>query len=127
MSGTRTESDTFGPIEVPADHLWGAQTQRSLQNFKIGGETMPVPLIRALGTIKRAAAEANRELGVLDGKLAEAIVSNGLVLALQRLEASERQVDRFDEIPSVDRDGVRRTAQLARNRTESAPFVAQPV
>ena len=72
---TRTESDTFGPIEVPADHLWGAQTQRSLQNFRIGGETMPVPLIRALGTIKRAAAEANRELGVLDGGLAEAIVT----------------------------------------------------
>jgi fumarate hydratase class II len=75
MSDTRTESDTFGPIEVPAKHLWGAQTQRSLQNFRIGGETMPVPLIRALGTIKRAAAEANRELGVLDGGLAEAIVS----------------------------------------------------
>jgi fumarate hydratase class II len=74
MSETRTESDTFGPVEVPADHLWGAQTQRSLQNFRIGGETMPVPLIRALGTIKRAAAEANRELGVLDGSLAEAIV-----------------------------------------------------
>jgi fumarate hydratase class II len=75
MSKTRTESDTFGPVEVPADHLWGAQTQRSLQNFRIGGETMPVPLIRALGTIKRAAAEANRELGVLDAKLAETIVS----------------------------------------------------
>jgi fumarate hydratase class II len=71
---TRTESDTFGPIAVPADHLWGAQTQRSLQNFRIGGETMPVPLIRALGTIKRAAAEANRELGVLDDKLAESII-----------------------------------------------------
>ena len=75
MSGTRTESDTFGPIEVPADHLWGAQTQRSLQNFRIGGETMPVSLIRALGTIKRAAAEANRELGVLDGKLADVIAT----------------------------------------------------
>ncbi|TCJ38244.1 class II fumarate hydratase [Parafrankia sp. BMG5.11] len=75
MNATRIESDTFGPIEVPADHLWGAQTQRSLHNFRIGGETMPVPLIRALGTIKRAAAEANRELGVLDGGLADAIVS----------------------------------------------------
>ncbi len=75
MNATRTESDTFGPIQVPADHLWGAQTQRSLNNFRIGGETMPVPLIRALGTIKRAAAEANRELGVLEGGLADAIVS----------------------------------------------------
>ncbi|MFA9199767.1 MAG: class II fumarate hydratase [Cypionkella sp.] len=72
---TRTESDTFGPIEVPAERLWGAQTQRSLQNFKIGGETMPAPLIRALGTIKRAAAEANGELGVLELRLAEAIVT----------------------------------------------------
>ncbi|WP_057883856.1 class II fumarate hydratase [Tsuneonella troitsensis] len=71
---TRTETDTFGPIEVPADHLWGAQTQRSLQNFRIGGETMPVPLVRALGVIKRAAAEANRELGLLDPAIADAIV-----------------------------------------------------
>ena len=75
MSTTRVESDTFGPIEVPAEHLWGAQTQRSLQNFRIGGETMPIPLVRALGTIKRAAAEANRELGGLDARLADAIVS----------------------------------------------------
>ncbi len=72
---TRTESDTFGPIEVPAERLWGAQTQRSLQNFRIGGETMPLPLVRALGTIKRAAAEANAELGVLEPRLAEAIVA----------------------------------------------------
>ena len=71
---TRSESDTFGPIAVPADHLWGAQTQRSLQNFRIGGETMPVPLVRALGVVKRAAAEANLELGGLDAKLAGAIV-----------------------------------------------------
>jgi fumarate hydratase, class II len=74
MSGTRTETDTFGPVEVPAERLWGAQTQRSLQNFRIGGETMPLPLIRALGVIKRAAAEANRDLGVLDARLAGAIV-----------------------------------------------------
>jgi fumarate hydratase class II len=50
---TRTERDTFGPVDVPADRLWGAQTQRSLENFRIGGERMPVPLIRALGTVKR--------------------------------------------------------------------------
>src|SRR5690606_26675067 len=58
----------------PADALWGAQTQRSLQNFRIGGERLPLPLIRALGTVKRAAAEANRDLGILDPKLADAIV-----------------------------------------------------
>ena len=72
---TRTETDTFGPIEVPADRLWGAQTQRSLQNFRIGGERIPLPLVRALGVIKRAAAEANRELGVLEPLVAEAIAT----------------------------------------------------
>ena len=63
MTATRTETDTFGPIEVPADRYWGAQTQRSLQNFKIGWEKQPQPMIRALGVVKRAAAEANMALG----------------------------------------------------------------
>ena len=71
---TRTETDTFGPIEVPADKYWGAQAQRSLQNFKIGEEKMPLPIVRALGIVKRAAAEANVELGVLEPRLGEAIV-----------------------------------------------------
>jgi len=75
MSDTRSESDTFGAIDVPADRLWGAQTQRSLQNFRIGGERMPAPLVRALGVVKRAAALTNRELGLLDPGLAEAIVA----------------------------------------------------
>ncbi len=74
MSGVRTETDSFGPIDVPADRYWGAQTQRSLQNFRIGGERMPVPLVRALGIQKRAAAAANMKLGVLDPKLAAAIM-----------------------------------------------------
>ena len=56
---TRTETDSFGPIEVPADRYWGAQTQRSIENFRIGTERMPRPLIRALGIVKRAAAEVN--------------------------------------------------------------------
>ena len=73
MSETRTETDTMGPVEVPADALWGAQTQRSLENFRIGGERLPLPLVHALGTIKRAAAEANREIGALDSKLADVI------------------------------------------------------
>src|SRR5689334_15179064 len=72
---TRTETDSFGPIEVPADRYWGAQTQRSLQNFRIGGERMPAPLVRALGIQKKAAAQANMELGALDPKLGQAIVS----------------------------------------------------
>ncbi|MFZ5609320.1 MAG: class II fumarate hydratase [Pseudomonadota bacterium] len=69
----RMESDTFGPIAVPADTYWGAQTQRSIENFPIGDETMPVPLIRALGIVKLAAARANLKLKNLDAKRAKAI------------------------------------------------------
>ena len=75
MTATRTETDTFGPIEVAADRYWGAQTQRSLQNFKIGWEKQPLPVVRALGIVKRAAAETNMALGHLDKKLGEAIVT----------------------------------------------------
>ena len=74
MSATRTETDTFGPIEVPSDRYWGAQSQRSIGNFKIGWEKQPQPVIRALGVVKRAAAEANMELGRLDPKIGAAIV-----------------------------------------------------
>ncbi|MEM7041861.1 MAG: class II fumarate hydratase [Pseudomonadota bacterium] len=76
MSGsqpTRTESDTFGPVEVAADRYWGAQTQRSLQNFKISSETMPPAMVRALGIVKQAAARVNKELGALEPELADAI------------------------------------------------------
>jgi fumarate hydratase class II len=74
MGKTRIETDSFGPIEVPADRYWGAQTQRSLENFRIGVERMPLPLIRAFGVIKRAAAETNEALGLLDRPRAQAIV-----------------------------------------------------
>ncbi len=74
MTKTRTEADTFGPIEVPAERYWGAQTQRSLENFPIGGERMPLAVIRALALVKRAAAETNHALGLLDARLADAIV-----------------------------------------------------
>ncbi|MEO0791971.1 MAG: class II fumarate hydratase [Pseudomonadota bacterium] len=74
MSDTRTESDTFGPIDVAADRYWGAQAQRSLGNFKIGWETQPQPIVRGLGIVKRAAAETNMALGKLDEKLGAAIV-----------------------------------------------------
>ncbi|MGE4350749.1 MAG: class II fumarate hydratase [Bdellovibrionales bacterium] len=70
----RTEYDTFGPIEVPCDRYWGAQTGRSLQNFKIGGERMPTALMRAYGAVKKAAALANVKLGQLDAKLGEAVI-----------------------------------------------------
>lgn len=74
MTASRTETDTFGPIEVPADRYWGAQAQRSLGNFKIGWERQPAPVIRALGIVKRAAAETNMGLGRLDPALGAAII-----------------------------------------------------
>ncbi|MGH6945343.1 MAG: class II fumarate hydratase, partial [Geminicoccaceae bacterium] len=81
----RVETDTFGPIEVPADRYWGAQTQRSLQNFRIGTETMPAPLIRALGIVKQAAAEVNREQGQLEPRLADVIARAALEVIDGRL------------------------------------------
>jgi fumarate hydratase class II len=72
---TRTELDTFGPIEVPADRLWGAQTQRSLHNFDISGERQPREMIRALAQVKRASATVNHALGLLDAAKAQAIVA----------------------------------------------------
>jgi len=88
----RTETDTFGPIEVPGERYWGAQTQRSLQNFRIGGERMPVPLIRALALVKQAAALVNRDLGELEPRLADAI-------AKAAAEVVEGKFD--DEFPLV--------------------------
>lgn len=75
MTGTRTETDSFGPLEVPSDKYWGAQTQRSLGNFKIGIETMPAPLVRALGIIKKAAALTNMEQELLDERIGNAVAS----------------------------------------------------
>jgi len=73
MSGSRTEKDSFGPIEVPADRLWGAQTERSRRFFRISGERMPLPVVYALVQVKKAAARVNAELGLLDKAKAEAI------------------------------------------------------
>ena len=72
---TRTETDSFGPIEVSANRYWGAQTERSLENFKIGTERMPKPIVRAFGIVKRAAALVNKDMRLLDGKLADAIAT----------------------------------------------------
>ena len=71
---TRTETDTFGPIEVDNSKYWGAQAQRSLGNFKIGWEKQPLPIVRALGIVKRAAAETNMALGKLDPKIGAAVI-----------------------------------------------------
>jgi len=86
MTNTRTETDTFGPIEVPADRLWGAQTQRSLQNFRIGGERIPLPVVHALGVIKGAAARVNEANGLLDKQLADAIVEAAAEVAAGKLD-----------------------------------------
>ncbi|MGR3495253.1 class II fumarate hydratase [Citreimonas sp.] len=75
MSATRTETDSFGPLEVPADKYWGAQTQRSIMNFPIGWERQPVAIVRALGVIKKACAQANKAQGTLDSKIADAIIA----------------------------------------------------
>ncbi|GAB5503970.1 class II fumarate hydratase [Pyruvatibacter sp.] len=81
MTSTRTETDSFGPLEVPSEKYWGAQTQRSLGNFKIGTETMPKPLVRALGIVKRSAALANIALDNIDKKTGDAIAAAGLEVA----------------------------------------------
>ncbi|MGR3520577.1 MAG: class II fumarate hydratase [Roseovarius sp.] len=75
MTATRTESDSFGTLEVPTDKYWGAQTQRSLMNFPIGWERQPVAVVRALGVIKKACAQANKTSGKLDPRIADAIIA----------------------------------------------------
>jgi fumarate hydratase class II len=75
MTRTRTETDSFGPLEVPADRYWGAQTQRSILNFPIGWERQPVAIVRALGVIKQAAAEVNMATGKLDPAIGKAMIT----------------------------------------------------
>ena len=75
MTATRTETDSFGPLEVPADKYWGAQTQRSIMNFPIGWERQPVPIIRALGVIKKACALVNKAQGDMEAEIADAIAA----------------------------------------------------
>jgi len=86
MTATRTETDSFGPLEVPADKYWGAQTQRSILNFPIGWERQPVAIVRALGVIKQACAEANKARGALPGDIADAIVAAAGEVAAGRFD-----------------------------------------
>ncbi len=83
---TRSESDSFGALDIPSDKLWGAQTERSLRNFRIGNERMPIEIIHALGLVKRAAAEVNRDLGLIDAKYADAIAKAGQDIADGKLD-----------------------------------------
>ena len=87
MTDFRVETDSFGPLNVPADRYWGAQTQRSIQNFPIGWERQPIKIVRALGAIKQAAAVVNMAQGKLDKRLGDAIVA----------AAAEVYAGRFDE------------------------------
>lgn len=75
MTDTRTETDSFGPLEVPSDKYWGAQTQRSLKNFPIGWERQPIAIVRALGVIKMACAQVNKDLGKIPADLADAMIA----------------------------------------------------
>jgi fumarate hydratase class II len=86
MTATRIETDSFGPIEVPADRYWGAQTQRSIRNFPIGWERQPVAIIRALGIIKQACAEANKARGKLPPAIADAMIAAAAEVAAGRLD-----------------------------------------
>jgi len=88
MSITRTETDSFGPIEVPADHYWGAQTERSRHNFKIGGERQPMELIYALSLVKQAAAQTNMKLGRL-----AADIGNVIITAAQEVQSGKMDDD----------------------------------
>jgi fumarate hydratase, class II len=83
---TRTETDSFGPLEVPSDKYWGAQTQRSIQNFPIGWERQPIAIVRALGVIKKACAQANLELGKLDQDRADAIIEAATEVIIGELD-----------------------------------------
>lgn len=87
MSASRTETDSFGPIDVPVDRYWGAQTQRSLGNFKIGSERIPPPLVHAVGIVKAAAAHANMALGGLDAMIGRTIVTAADEVASGQLDA----------------------------------------
>ena len=86
MTATRTETDSFGPLEVPAHRYWGAQTQRSIRNFPIGWETQPVAIVRALGVIKQAAAVVNMELGDLDPEIGRVIEAAAEEVASGKLD-----------------------------------------
>lgn len=83
---TRSESDSFGALDIRTDKLWGAQTERSLRNFRIGAERMPIEIIHALGLVKRAAAEVNRDLGLLEPKYADAIAKAAQDIADGKLD-----------------------------------------
>ena len=119
MTKTRTETDSFGPLEVPAAKYWGAQTQRSIINFPIGWEKQPVAIVRALGAIKQAAARVNVAQGKLDAKLGEAIQN----------AATEVVAGKFDDhIPLVVwQTGSGTQSNMNANEVIATPSPTEPV
>ena len=88
----RTETDSFGPVEVPGDALWGAQTERSLRFFAIGEQRMPLDIVHALAQVKRAAAEVNGDLGLLEPDRATAIAAAATRIAAGELDEDRKSV-----------------------------------
>ena len=97
MANTRTETDTMGPIEVSDDAYWGAQAQRSLGNFKIGWEKQPEPVIRALGIVKKAAAQANMDLGKMGEFMGDAAFKE--ISAILKIDPATMKMNEFVPMP----------------------------
>ena len=117
MTGTRIEHDSMGEVEVPAEALWGAQTQRAVDNFPVSGERIGRDLIGALGCIKGAAARVNAELGVLDADMADAIGARGRRGGPGRARRGVpggRVPDRFRHLEQHERQRGHRHPGLAR-------------
>ncbi len=124
MSDFRTESDSMGELQVPADALWGAQTQRAVNNFPISGQAMPRNFIRALGLIKAACARANQDLGLLDGPRADAIASAAERVASGKLDG-HFPVDVY-QTGSGTSSNMNANEVIARLATESGPETVHP-
>ena len=118
--GYRIERDSMGEIQVPDDKLWGAQTQRSLEHFRIGSEKMPQELVLVTGVIKRAAAEVNKELGVLPPKIADAIIA-----ACDELAAGEL-AGNFPLASESSKSPASRSRRYSRPMEWSKNHLAQP-
>ena len=116
-SSTRSETDSFGPIEVAADRYWGAQTERSRRNFRIGHDRMPMPIVRALGMVKLAAAETNRELGLLDRRRAGAIIRAAREVIDGKLDGSFSAGGLADRLRHANQHEPQRGDRQSRQRT----------
>ena len=118
---TRTETDSFGPIEVDNSRYWGAQTERSRRNFAIGEERQPLPLIRALALVKRVAAETNHALGILDRRRMRAIVTAADEVIAGKIRRSFSAGRVADRIRHPDQHECERSDRQPRQRVARRP------